>query len=65
MKLQSETLPEIDGVPLETLLSNIAENNNLYGFLAPEHENLQEGEVDPDHMTYEVINLNNYFNVFC
>ena len=55
MKLQSETLPEIDGVPLQTLLSNIAENNNLYGFLAQEQENLQGGEVDPDNMTYEVL----------
>ena len=36
MKLLSEILPEIDGVPLETLLSNIADNHNLYGFLAPE-----------------------------
>jgi len=57
MKLQSETMSEIDGVPLQTLLSNIADNNKIFGipnFYEDQNEIIPGGEVDPDHMTYEV-----------
>lgn len=58
MKLQSETLPVLDGVPLKAYLKNLAENNkNLEVFQYEEEdskENVEEEPIDPDKLTYEV-----------
>lgn len=50
MKLQSETLPEIDGVPLNAFLANLEENQRGLGMQIMNGSNL-----NPDEMTYEVI----------
>ena len=55
MKLQSETMPEIDGIPLQTYLSNLAENNNIIELYEGDENDMMGGDqLDPDHMTYEV-----------
>lgn len=56
MELQSETLPEIDGVPLNIYLSSINENNKIIDiFQESQYDEFNNGnEINPDHMTYEV-----------
>lgn len=50
MQLQSETLPEIDGVPLNAFLANLEENHRGLGM-----EMMNGNNLNPDEMTYEVI----------